>query len=114
MLNRWLMSALIVVSVALSSGAFAATDRPSRSHEGGSAAHSQRLSGAVVSVDPAAKTLVIKHRRADTTVGVSDATKIRMGEEAKTLADIKPGSHVKVVYGADKSVKTAAEIVIKP
>ena len=65
----------------------------------------KHMTGTVVSVDPSAKTLTVKHglRSKEATLTVDDTA-------AAQLSDLKPGDKVKVSYVADGQQMTAKQI----
>ncbi len=98
------MTLLVVGIVALSliaAGAYA-------QHEGGG----QSKSGTVQKVDLEAKTITVDFGPRPLTLKVTDTTKIVQGDAAKTLADIKAGAKVTVVYHKDGESRVADKITI--
>ncbi len=65
----------------------------------------RHLTGEIVSVDQSAKTITVKHGRKakELTLAVEDAA-------AGTLADLKPGEHVRIGYVDDHGRMTAKSI----
>ncbi len=57
-----------------------------------------KLSGQVVSVDPGAKSFVVKEKKGEATIMTDEMTKVTMGKEQKAFDDIKAGEIVKVKY----------------
>ena len=75
--------------------------------------------GVVKSVDTEAKTIVVTVRKeregegTDTTFQTNEETKIFVGKEAKTLADITVGSRVVITYKKAEGEGKAIAITIK-
>ena len=76
-------------------------------------AETVRIEGTVVSVDAAAKTLIIKEKAGDITITVNDKTVIKSGTYKKTLADIIAGTKVMVKYTVVDAAKIAEKIKIE-
>jgi Cu/Ag efflux protein CusF len=74
----------------------------------------KQVTGAVVAVDAKAKTVTVKGKKGDVTAMVDDKTKIMMGKDVKTLADVKAGDKVAVKYSEADGKMTAKSIAIKP
>jgi len=78
----------------------------------------KQVTGDVKAVDMKAKALtvvkVMKGKSEDTVVTVDDNTKIMMGKEKKTLADVKVGDKVIAKYTEVDGKKLAKSIAIKP
>ena len=74
----------------------------------------KQVTGAVAAVDAKAKTITVKAKKGDVTAMVDDKTKIMMGKDVKTLADIKAGDKVKVKYSETDGKMMAKSIAIKP
>lgn len=72
----------------------------------------RQVTGEVLAVDAKADTLTVKGRKGDVTVSVVDKTKIT-AEEIKTLADVKVGDKVTLIYKATDDKNTAKSIAIK-
>ncbi|MBI3754774.1 MAG: hypothetical protein HY265_01245 [Deltaproteobacteria bacterium] len=53
-------------------------------------------SGAVTAVDVNAKTVTVKTKKGEVVISISDASKITVGKETKTLDQVKAGDKVKV------------------
>ena len=71
------------------------------------------LSGEVSAVDAAAMTLTVKGKKAEVALTVNDKTKITMGKEKKTLADVKVGDKVSAKYSEVEGKNVAKSIAIK-
>ncbi|MEW6419249.1 MAG: DUF5666 domain-containing protein [Nitrospirota bacterium] len=71
------------------------------------------VTGEVKAVDAKAKTLTVKGKKADVTVTCDDKTKIMMGKEKKTLADVMTGDKVTVKYTEAEGKNVAKSISIK-
>lgn len=76
----------------------------------------KRVTGNVAAVDSNAKTITVKGKKGDVVISVDDKTKIMAGKDAKTLADIKAGDKVAVMYiEADgKNIAKSININIAP
>ena len=74
----------------------------------------KQVTGAVAAVDAKAKTVTVKAKKGDVTAMVDDKTKIMMGKDVKTLADVKAGDKVTVKYSETDGKMTAKSIAIKP
>jgi Cu/Ag efflux protein CusF len=78
----------------------------------------KQVTGDVKSVDMNAKTLTVvkmmKGKTEETVVTVDDKTKIRMGKEKKTLADVKVGDKVIAKYIEVDGKNLAKVVAIKP
>jgi Cu/Ag efflux protein CusF len=75
------------------------------------AVYANEKTGVVKSVNVEGKTLVVTAAR-ELTFTVTDATKIVQGDKEKTLADIKVGAKVTVVYENAGETRTASKITI--
>lgn len=71
------------------------------------------LSGEVSAVDAAAMTLTVKGKKAEVALTVNDKTKITMGKEKKTLADVKVGDKVSTKYSEVEGKNVAKSVAIK-
>jgi Cu/Ag efflux protein CusF len=71
------------------------------------------LTGEVSAVDAAAMTLTVKGRKAEVALTVNDKTKIMMGKEKKTLADVKVGEKVSTRYSEVEGKNVAKSIALK-
>ena len=78
------------------------------------AAKVKQITGEVKTVDTTANTLTVKGKRAEVTVSCTDKTKVMMGKEKKTLADVKVGDKVVVKYTESEGKNVAKSIAIKP
>jgi len=76
-------------------------------------AETVKIEGTVVSVNVAAKTLIIKEKTGDITITVNDKTVIKRKKHKKTLADITAGNKVMVTYTVADAAKIAEKIKIK-
>jgi Cu/Ag efflux protein CusF len=75
------------------------------------AVYANEKTGVVKSVNVQGKTIVVMAAR-ELTFTVTDTTKIVQGEKAMTLADIKVGAKVTVVYDNAGETRTATKITI--
>ena len=73
------------------------------------------LTGEVSAVDAAANTLTVKvkGKKAEVALTVNDKTKIMMGKEKKTLADVKVGDKVSTRYSEVEGKNVAKSIALK-
>jgi Cu/Ag efflux protein CusF len=74
----------------------------------------KQATGEVTAVDAKAKTITVKAKKGDVTAMVGDKTKIMMGKDMKTLADINAGDKVTMKYSESDGTMTAKSIAIKP
>ena len=84
----------------------------------GKRAMQNRLSGEIVSIDPARKVVAVKHKNRsgnDVTVVavVDDHTRIREGKTDKSLADLKVGEHVQINYERQDKRDLAHEVLVQ-
>ena len=75
------------------------------------AEQTQTKTGKVVKVDLEGKQVVVMVTR-ELTFSVTEGTVIVEGTQARTLADIKVGAHVKVEYTRADDTRTATKITI--
>jgi len=68
------------------------------------AAKVMSVSGEVVAVDAAAKTITVKGKKGDVVISVDD----------KTLADVKAGDKVKATYTSADGKNTAKKVAVTP
>ena len=71
------------------------------------------VTGEVKAVDAKAMTIAVMKKDKETVVTVNDKTKIMMGKEKKTLADVKAGDQVKVRYIEVDGKNMAKSVAIK-
>ena len=71
------------------------------------------VTGEVKAVDAKAMTIAVMKKDKETVVTVNDKTKIMMGKEKKTLADLKAGDKVTVKYTEADGKKMAKSVAIK-
>jgi Cu/Ag efflux protein CusF len=95
----------IVLSImfvfALTSATFAAEKK---------AGKAMQVTGEVTNIDAKANTLTVKGKKGDVAISVDDKTAIMAGKEKKSLADVKVGDKVKVMY-SDADGKMMAKSV---
>lgn len=72
-----------------------------------------QVTGEIAALDAAAKTFTVKGKKGDVNLSVNDKTKIKAGEETKTLADLKDGIKVTVKYVEVDGKNMAKSIEIK-
>jgi hypothetical protein len=70
----------------------------------------KHVTGEVAAVDANAKTVSVKAGKHEVVVSVDDKTKISMGKETKTLADVTVGETVSVKYTEAGGKNTAESI----
>ncbi len=74
----------------------------------------KQITGDVVTIDVAVKTLTVKSKEAEVVIIADDKTTVKMNKEKKTLSDIKVGDKVWLKYAEIEGKKIARSIVIKP
>lgn len=78
----------------------------------------KQITGEVTSVDTKAMTVTVVKKMRDkvkeVVANVTDKTKIMMGKENKTLADLKVGDNVTMKYTESEGKNIAKSIAIKP
>jgi hypothetical protein len=110
--------------VAAATPAFAASDaahaqsKVQQTVATGKRAMPHRVSGEIVSIDPAKKVVAVKHKNRngkDVTVVavVDDHTKIREGKTDKSFADLKVGEHVQINYERQHKRDLAHEVLVQ-
>jgi hypothetical protein len=72
------------------------------------------LTGAVVSVDAIANTVIIKTKKAEDTLTINDKTVIKAGGKVVALADLKADTKVNASYKMEEGKKVAVKITEKP
>jgi hypothetical protein len=72
------------------------------------------IKGEVAAVDAKANTVTVKVKKGDVTVTTDAKTKVVMGKEKKTVADVKAGDKVKVQYKEVDGKMMAKSIAIMP
>ncbi len=98
------LATAVVLAFGIAAAAFGA--EPGDKHQ------VQTKTGVVKKVDADAKKIVVMVAR-ELTFAVTDATKIAQGDAAKTLADIKEGATVTVVYSFEgKDNRVASKITL--
>jgi Cu/Ag efflux protein CusF len=73
----------------------------------------KQVTGDVAAVDAKAKTITVKGKKGDTVVTCDDKTKIMMGKDVKTIADVKVGDKVSVKFSEADGKMTAKSVAIK-
>lgn len=74
----------------------------------------KRVTGEVTAVDLKAQIITVKSGKGDVTVTCDDNTVVKMGNESKTLADIKVGDKVAVKYTRVDGKNIAKSVTINP
>lgn len=72
------------------------------------------VKGEVTAVDPAANSLTIKSKKQEVQLTVTDKTKIMIGKEKKSLADVKVGDAATAKYKKEKDKNVATSINVTP
>ncbi|MCL5022672.1 MAG: hypothetical protein M1497_04790 [Nitrospirae bacterium] len=73
----------------------------------------KQVTGEVVAVDAAAKTLTVKGKKGEVAMTADDKTTVKVGKEKKTLADVKVGDKATVKYAEVEGKNVAKSIVAK-
>jgi hypothetical protein len=73
----------------------------------------KQITGEVATVDTAAMTLIVKGNKGELALSADDETRVMMGKEKKTLADVKVGDKVIVKYMVADDKNMANTIIIK-
>jgi len=73
----------------------------------------KQITGDVVTIDVAVKTLTVKGRKAEVVITADDKTTVKVNKEKKTLSDIKVGDKVTLKYAEVEGKKIARSIEIK-
>jgi len=109
-----IISVLFVFAVA--SMSFAAEEKKAETvpMEKKSPAKVKQVTGEVTAVDAKAKTVTVKGKKGDVTAMIDDKTKIMMGKDTKTLADVKAGDKVTLKYSEADGKMMAKSIAVKP
>ena len=71
------------------------------------------VTGEVTAIDANAMTLTVKGRKGDVALMAEEKTKVVMGKEKKTLADVKVGDKITVSYIEKDGKMAAKSITIK-
>ena len=74
----------------------------------------KQITGDVVTIDVAVKTLTVKGKKAEVVITADDKTTVKLNKEKKTLSDIKVGDKVTLKYAETDGKKIARSIEIKP
>jgi Cu/Ag efflux protein CusF len=77
------------------------------------AAKTHSVTGEVTAVDSAAKTVTLKAKKGEVVISIAEKTSIKEGKEKKSLADIKAGDKVTVMYTEADGKMTAKSITLK-
>jgi Cu/Ag efflux protein CusF len=73
----------------------------------------KQITGEVVTIDVAIKTLTVKGKKAEVVITADDKTTVKMNKEKKNLSDIKVGDKVTLKYAEVDGKKIARSIDIK-
>lgn len=68
------------------------------------------ITGDVVTVDAAVKTLTVKGKKGEVVISVDDKTVVKIDKEKKTLSDINVGDRVTVKYAETEEKNVARSI----
>jgi hypothetical protein len=74
----------------------------------------KNITGAIVSVDAIANTIIIKTKKAEDTLTVNDKTVIKAGGKVVALADLKAETKVGASYKMEEGKMVAVKIMEKP
>ncbi len=72
------------------------------------------VKGEVTAVDPATNSLTIKSKKQEVQLTVTDKTKVMIGKEKKSLADVKVGDTAVAKYKKEKDKNVATSINVTP
>jgi Cu/Ag efflux protein CusF len=70
----------------------------------------KHVKGEITAVDAKAMTITVKGKKGDVTLTVDAKTEIKMGKDKKTVADLKVGDKVKIIYHEADGKNTAKSI----
>ena len=73
----------------------------------------KQITGDIVTIDVAVKTLTVRGKKAEVVITADDKTAVKMNKEKKTLSDIQVGDKVKLKYAEIQGKKIARSIEIK-
>jgi Cu/Ag efflux protein CusF len=73
----------------------------------------KQITGDVVTIDVAVKTLTVRGKKAEVVITADDKTIVKMNKEKKTLSDIKVGDKVTLKYAEIEGNRIARSIEIK-
>jgi Cu/Ag efflux protein CusF len=74
----------------------------------------REVAGVVESVDVKAKTVTVKGMSGPVTATCDDRTVVKMGDEIKTLSDVKVGDKAALFFEVGESSNLAKSIIITP
>ena len=72
-----------------------------------------KVKGDITAVDAKAMTVTVKGKKGDVTVMVDAKTEFKLGKDKKTIADLKAGEKVKIIYH-EADGKNIAKRIEKP
>lgn len=72
------------------------------------------VKGEVTQVDSAKNTITIKSKKQEVELTVTDKTKVMIGKEKKSLADVKAGDEAEARYKKEKDKNIATSINVTP
>lgn len=72
------------------------------------------VKGEVTAVDPAQNSITIKSKKQEIQLTVTDKTKVMIGKEKKSLADVKVGDTATAKYKKEKDKNVATSINVTP
>jgi hypothetical protein len=73
----------------------------------------KQITGEIVTVDIAVKTLTVKGKKTEVVITADDKTVVKLDKEKKTLSDVKIGDKVTVKYAVIDGNNVARSIEIK-
>ena len=86
---------------------------PSASSDQGGAARAFSLNGRIESVNYTANVIVIQGKHGSTSITLTPTTSVELGGQQGSIADLRPGMHVRVRGSIIGGVMTAESIVIR-
>ncbi|MEK6599467.1 MAG: hypothetical protein AABY52_03880 [Deltaproteobacteria bacterium] len=90
---------LVALTVAVAFSAVTFADEAKKMEPAKAAAPAETVkagSGTVTAVDAKAMTITVKTKKGEKVIAITDESKITVGKEAKSIADVKVGDKVKV------------------
>lgn len=72
------------------------------------------VKGEVTAVDPATQSITIKSKKQEVQLTVTEKTKVMIGKEKKSLADVKVGDTAVAKYKKEKDKNVATSINVTP
>jgi len=116
MMKKVIALMIMVLFVGMTLGIASAEEavKPAPAQKNAPAGYSS-VRGEVTAVDAAAKGITIKSTKQEVQLTVTDKTKIMVGKESKTLADVKVGDRAMANYKkeGDKNIATSIRVMPK-